>query len=159
MGWALDILHGKLVKMTNDPKLILNEHFMMGLFKKLMRRLPPFREYWKLLWTKPKTPVVSRQSGAQLISMPEARTLIFNPVNVDDIACAPRVIELTPVLNTTLVGELTNEKKASWHNLSLSDSDICYKNIKDLFGGMLKSIKAANDDSKSALGETTANLQ
>ena len=46
MGRVLDTLEARLIKIKSNPRLILNEDFIMGIFQEYLDELPEFRDYW-----------------------------------------------------------------------------------------------------------------
>ena len=46
MGRVLDTLEARLIKIKSNPRLILNEDFIMGIFQEYLDELPEFRHYW-----------------------------------------------------------------------------------------------------------------
>ena len=47
MSRVLDTLDEKLATIKANPKLILNQRFMMDIFKEYREELPEFKEYWE----------------------------------------------------------------------------------------------------------------
>ena len=52
MGRVVDILEGALEKFVLDKELVLNEMFMVNIFKELRDKLQPFNEYWLHMFDK-----------------------------------------------------------------------------------------------------------
>ena len=48
--------------------------------------------------------------------------LIFHPDNATNIACTTRILDMVPVWLGAILAEFDNKKKASYWNLSISDS-------------------------------------
>ena len=112
-----------------------------------MDDLPPFQDYWTYMYKKKTMNVVSRKSGARLMGLAKAWEELFNPTIETYKLCQARVIQLAKVFADVVLVEFRDKKKATWRNLDVSDSDICFKNCKDCFDKMLFGHKAVNDDS------------
>ena len=67
--------------------------------------------------------------------------------------------DLASIAVTAFVGELLNEKKATWKYLSISGSDYCWANSTDERKAALIGVTATNDEAERVLGGTTANIQ
>ena len=159
MGLVLDTFRTKLRALKAVLKLFLNETFMMSLFEDIMNKLPLFRDYWDHLLKKKTMNVVSRKSGARLMGLAGAVKEMFHPKVPTNIACTVRLLQLVIIFTETVLQEMENKQKATYWNLSISNSDICYESVKNFEDKLLLNIKAVNDDSESALGGTTANIQ
>ena len=60
MGRVIDTLEKNMVSIVRDPRLILDEDFMMGMFDEYMYEIKPFKEYVDLLYEKKKMSLISR---------------------------------------------------------------------------------------------------
>ncbi len=52
MGRVLDRLYNNMQMLLHDPTLILDQSFMMDIFKQYQEELPPFCEYWEIIFKK-----------------------------------------------------------------------------------------------------------
>ena len=159
MCLVLDTFRKKLLALKAMPKWFLNETFMMSLFEDIMKTLPPFQDYWDHLLKKKKMNVVSRKSGARLMGLAGAVKEMFYPKVPTNMACTVRLLQLAIVFVDTVLEEMEDKTKATYRNLSISGSEIFYESVKNVEDKLLFNIKAVNDDSESALGRTTANIQ
>ena len=46
MGRVLDTLEASMIEIAANPDKILDENFMMNIFKEYIEELPPFKEHW-----------------------------------------------------------------------------------------------------------------
>ena len=46
MDWVIDMLREKMNAFSEKPELILNEQFIIDIFKEYCEELPPFQAYW-----------------------------------------------------------------------------------------------------------------
>ena len=74
--------------------------------------------------------VVGRKTGSNVMGLPKSKSLIFHPENTTNIACTARLLDLVPVWPGAILEKFDNKKKASYWNLSISDSPKCFKNFK-----------------------------
>ena len=79
MGRALDMLQTKLLQLHETTRIFLIEMFMMMLFTELEDDLPMFKEYWKHLYCKRKMKVVGHKTGATVMGLEKAKSLVFSP--------------------------------------------------------------------------------
>ena len=103
--------------------------------------------------------VVGRKTGATVMGLAKAKSLILHPENATHISCTTRLLELVPVWSGAILAEFDNKKKASYWNLLISDSPIFFKNCKDDEKQLLLGIKCVNDDSERSFAGTTMNFQ
>ena len=54
MARLIDTLREKVNAISDKPELILNEQFMIDLFKEYREELPPFQAYWDEMFNKKK---------------------------------------------------------------------------------------------------------
>ena len=73
MGRALDTLHESMNEIIKQPKLILDEDYMMNIFKEYIDELPPFKKYWDFMFNKKQMAVVARKSGAKVLPLSKLR--------------------------------------------------------------------------------------
>ena len=57
MGRVLDTLEASMEDIAKDPEKILDEKFMMNIFKEYIDELPPFKNYWDETFKKKQTTV------------------------------------------------------------------------------------------------------
>jgi predicted transcriptional regulator len=51
-------LYSKLQDLQDRLSMILDENFMMNIFEEYLQALPPFKEYWDLMYSKKQMKVV-----------------------------------------------------------------------------------------------------
>eukprot|EP00956_Cyclotella_meneghiniana_P032426 scaffold89181_cov36-Cyclotella_meneghiniana.AAC.1 len=84
MSRVIDTLHSKLNDIHKNPSLILNENFMMNIFQQYRNELPPFEEYWQLIYHKKQMKVVSRTDGTSVVHYKRIRRRLFHPTKKAD---------------------------------------------------------------------------
>jgi hypothetical protein len=156
---VIDALHNALNDINDDPSHILDPLFMTNIFKEYRDQLPPFQDYWELTFKKKQMKVIARQDGITVVHLARLLKYLFNPTRRTHKATNDRVEELASIAVTAFVGELLNQKKATWKYLSISGSNYCWANSTDERKAALIGVKATNDEAESVLGGTTANIQ
>ena len=160
MSRVIDTLHSKLNDIHKNPSLILNENFMMNIFQQYRNELPPFEEYWQLIYHKKQMKVVSRTDGTSVVHYKRIRRRLFHPTKKADKQTTELVVELAEIATEALVRELLDEKKATYKYLSVSGSvySAAHKDF-DSRKSALVGVTATNDEAESALGGITSNVQ
>jgi hypothetical protein len=69
MGQVIDTLYEKMVELSDKPRLILDEDFMIGIFADYHEKLPPFNKYWNYLFNTKRSSIVARQSGTKEVPL------------------------------------------------------------------------------------------
>ena len=59
MGRVLDTLYDNMQTLHHEPTLILDQSFMMDIFKQYREELPPFHEYWEIIFKTKQMKVIS----------------------------------------------------------------------------------------------------
>lgn len=131
MGRVLDTLHKKLYMIQDDPELILDPLFMNDIFKSYRDELPPFQEYWNLMFKTKQMKVIARKDGTRVVHYGRLRKYLFGPTRATDKETTEQVVELASVAVKAVISELENEKKATYKYLDISGSDYCYANSSD----------------------------
>ena len=54
MGRVLDTLEASMVYLADHPEKMLDEKYMMNIFKEYIDELPPFKKYWEQTFNKNK---------------------------------------------------------------------------------------------------------
>ena len=103
--------------------------------------------------------VVARKSGTKVMQFKEAVSHLFHPTRKTDKDTRKSVIKLAKVATNSLITELHDKNKATYKYLSISNSDMCYKNCSEEMKKDFLGKKATNDEAESALGATTYEIQ
>ena len=153
MGKVGDHLLGEIKKIIAVPSLFLSEHF-----SPFMTELPPFKEYATTLFDK-QILVVDKKTGLRVNHMKTAKDELFKPQRVTNIQCTPRMLSIVKKGMSRWRDELLNEKKGTFHCLSVSKKTGSWKycSIKDKIGS--RGCMPTNDLAESALGATSRNLE
>ena len=59
MSRVVDTLYCKLNELKTNPDLILDDTFMMNIFSEYHNELPPFNEYWDLIYNRKQMKVIA----------------------------------------------------------------------------------------------------
>ena len=155
----MNTLHEKLNLIKDDPELILDPLFMNNIFKKYRDELPPFAEYWDLMFKKKQMKVVARKDGSKVVHYNRLRKYLFNPTRATDKETTDTVIELASTAVEAVITELEDKRKATFKYLDISGSEYCYANCTEDRKAALMGVTATNDEAESALGSVTGNIQ
>ena len=79
IGSALYLFRTKLLQLHETPRLFLSEMFVMMFFTEFKYDLPMFKEYLQHLYCKRKMKVVGCKTGATVMAISKAKSLIFHP--------------------------------------------------------------------------------
>ena len=60
MARLIDTLREKVNAISDKPELILNEQFIIVIFKEYCEELPPFQAYWDEMFNKKQMSVVAQ---------------------------------------------------------------------------------------------------
>jgi len=127
MGRVLDTLYDNMQKLSHKPTLIIDESFMMDIFKPYRDELPPFQEYWDIIFKKKQMKVISRKDGSKVVHYARLLTCLFSPRREADLATTDRVHELGSIAASTIIRELLDQNKALYKYLSLSKSEFSHR--------------------------------
>ena len=85
MGKALDLMETSFESIVDDPKLILDEEFMMGIFSDISDKVDPFQEYLLYMFEEKLSPTISKGSSIddKVLPYDEVRCAIFYPHRTD----------------------------------------------------------------------------
>jgi hypothetical protein len=84
---------------------------MMNIFEEYRNELPPFKDYWELMYDKKQMKVVCRTDGSSVVHYKRIHNCLFHPFKRSDVETAEQVIELSGVATEALLRELLDEKK------------------------------------------------
>ena len=163
MGRAIDTLDGKMERLSDDPTLIQDEGFMMGLFSEFLEELPPFQEYFDTMFERKSMQVVervvNRKSATRVVHLARLRKQLFHPVRKSERDATARMVELAGIAATAIISELRDEKKATHKYLSRFKKNYSYVHASNERKLAFLGKKATNDEAESALGGATAQIQ
>ena len=85
MGKVLDLMEISFESIVDDPKLILDEEFMMGIFSEISDKVDPFQEYLTYMFEEKLSPTISKGSSIddKVLPYDEVRCAIFYPHRTD----------------------------------------------------------------------------
>ena len=64
----------------NKPSLILDPLFMMSMFSEFQLQLPPFKEYWEMLFKQKQMKVIACKDGSKVVHYGRLQRYLFAPV-------------------------------------------------------------------------------
>ena len=67
IGRVLDTLETKMEEISGNPNLILNNEYMMNIFREYLDELPEVKEYWDMTFNKKQMSVISRKAGSKVV--------------------------------------------------------------------------------------------
>jgi hypothetical protein len=159
MSRVIDTLHQKLLKIKKQPDLMLDPIFMDNIFLEYRNELPPFQEYWNMLFKEKQMKVVALKDGTKVVHFARVRKEAFTPSRKSSKDTTKTVLKLIPVAVEALLKELLDVNKATYKYLSISGSEYSYKHASDERKMSLIGVHATNDQAESVLGGTTAGVQ
>jgi hypothetical protein len=159
MGQVLDTLYDNMQMLHHEPTLILDQSFMMDIFKQYREELPPFHEYWEIIFKTKQMKVISRKDGSKVVHYARLLNSLFSPQREADLATTATVHELGSITTSTIIRELLDQNKATYKYLSVSESEFSHRYSTVERKQCLIGIRATNDEAESVLGGATANIQ
>ena len=93
------------------PELILNEQFMIDIFKKYLEELPPFQEYLDEMFNNKKMSVVARRSGSKVMQLAEVKKSLFKPSRKTDKQAKKRLLLFAQIATKTILTEIDDKKR------------------------------------------------
>jgi len=113
MGRVLDTLYDKMQMLLHEPTLILDQSFMMDIFKQYREELPPFDEYWEIIFKKKQMKVISQKDGSKVVHYARLLNSLFSPQREADLATTDTVHELGSIAASTIIKELLDQKQSN----------------------------------------------
>jgi hypothetical protein len=91
MGLALDLMETSFESIIDEPELILDEDFMMGIFNCISESVDPFQAYLSYMFEEKLSPNVSGSTDLEdkVLPFDEIRKAVFYPDQVDIIQTNP----------------------------------------------------------------------
>jgi len=81
MRLALDIFKEKLEELISNSRLVLCESFMMNLFSKFLRELPPMQAYWDHIFERDHIQLIYRHTSSTVVRLVEVKNKAFTLAN------------------------------------------------------------------------------
>ena len=160
MRRAIDALEEKMEQIVENPELLLDEVFMLGMFSEYQQELPPFKEYIDLTFKRKQMAVISRKSGTKVVHYARIRKTLFSPARTTDKETDSRVKDLAKVAAEAILCELHDKRKVTYKYLSRSGSEYSWNHPDNEHRKQsLLGCKATNDEAESALGGATSQLE
>jgi hypothetical protein len=159
MGRVLDTLYENLQSLRQNLRLILDQSFMMTIFKQYCKELPPFHEYWEIIFKKKQMKVISWKDGSKVVHNARLLKNIFSPLREANLKTTDRVHELGSIAATTIITELLDQNKATYKYLSVSKSEFSHRYSTEDRKKSLIGLRATNDEALSVLDGAIANIR
>jgi len=166
MSRALDLLHGWLTKIQEDPTLFLDEVFMMSCFDEFREQVAPFDEYMDGLDEENDNDIRCRRTGAIVANLRDVRDEVFDPKNIAVKDCKERMLELVPHVVETMLATMESKKQKIWMHLSKFGEEhikefgysLSWDHSTPELKEQLMGRRSTNSITESALGATTQYL-
>lgn len=160
IGNVYDKLKVNLQAIVDNPKLIHDEAFMMGITKQWSDELPPLKEYLHHEFELKQTNYVNSPdaSAPKPVPLKMVRKELFNPTDEDNKDSTSKLEALAKIAAQTWIRELLDPKKATFQFMSESGSPYCWANRTPELKEALMGRKVVNDLAKSAFAGVTEQL-
>ena len=159
MGKVLDKLKSDLESIVEEPELIHDESFMMGLMDKWADELPEFRTYLTDIFENEKQKLFDDESGTKVAPLRELRRELFHPTDRDNKECTPYLEEYVVIAAKRWITELTDPTKGTWLLLSESEGKLSWDHSSEDLKKALEGMVAVNDLAESSFAGVTAQVQ
>ena len=160
MGKVLDRLKEHLEGIVENPELIHDESFMMGLMDDFSDELPPLKQYLTHIFEEKTTRYFACPASApKAVPMNEIRRELFFPTDQDNKDSTPMLEELAAVASQAWITELTDKTKGTWQFMSESGGDYSFEHSSDELKKALHGVVAVNDLAESSFAGLTAQVQ
>ena len=161
MGTAIDRLHDALVEIEKDGKKIVNEKFMLNIFKPLA--LKPLDEYMKFIFENKNSPTTSNEKSSSRRNVTAMgkyiRQELFHPTREENKATTPMLEGIGAEIASCLLAEMRHPDKLTSELLSSEGGCLSWLNTTRAEHEASKGKEATNDNSESPFGRLTAQLQ
>ena len=143
------------MEITASLSLFLSEHYMMHMFSEFEDKLPPFKEYLDMMFTKRYIIVKSQKTGMRVAHFAMAKNELFRPRKKKNRDTTARLLQLVSVGIERIQQELRSPKKATSKNLSICDGPQSWKNSVKEDKIVTHGCMVTNDVSEGSLRGTT----
>ena len=114
MAWTVDLMEKAFTRVANNGELLLDEDFMMNIFKDISDKVPPFKEYLLFMFTEKRSnPLCSRSKDDKVLPYDLLRAMMFFPTRVDIRQSQDQSCRLAEVAACRFVVEFRDESKAT----------------------------------------------
>jgi hypothetical protein len=157
MANVVDIMDKAFNKVVTDGSKMMNEKFMMDMFSKLTRKIPPFADYLTYMFSEKRSNLVGPCTKEERVLPWEmVRSEMFYPTRVDLIETTTFVPELASHAGAIFRAEFRDKTKATHKYLSAIGGKQSIKKIKKAQRLAGRGVDASNSVSESGhagLGE------
>ena len=161
MSTAIDRLHDALVEIEMDGEKILDEEYMMSIFKPL--KLTPLDEFMKCIFEEKKIPTTSNEKSSSRKDVEALGRYIyqelFKPTREENIATTEYIKSIGADVASCLLVEMRHPSKLTSEHLSSEDGRLSWLNTTTAEHEASKGKEATNDNSESPFGRLTAQLE
>ena len=158
MGRVVDLLECAMESIEQNQSLVLDQNFMMNIFKDLKEELPPLSDYLKFLYKEKKSSLFGNQKS-KVIPLANLRDELFSPICETNKDTTSMTIELGKIAASAILKEIRDESKATAQYLSSVSGEFSWGNILESTHAKGLKKMAVNDLAESSFGGTTRQIQ
>ena len=158
MGRAIDIIHSACKDILEDMSLIHDELYMMHIFDGITVEIKEFKDYLTSEF-ETKTSYYVKKSKSKAVPLKMLIKELFSPRDRDNKDSTPMLEKIGRIGIEALLGELENQKKATYKYLSMSESNFSFEHCPDATKDAMIGLMATNDLAESSFAGVTAQVQ
>ncbi|KAL7523561.1 hypothetical protein ACHAXR_000896, partial [Thalassiosira sp. AJA248-18] len=159
LGKVMDKLKADLESIVEDPALIHDESFMMGVMSEWSDELPEFQEFLTHKFENEKNSYFASDSQTKAVPLKELRKELFHPTCQDNKDSTPMLEKLASVAAQAWINELLDPTKGTYQFLSESEGEYSYEHSSEELKAALLGMVAVNDLAESSFAGVTAQVQ
>ncbi|KAL7537517.1 hypothetical protein ACHAXR_007880 [Thalassiosira sp. AJA248-18] len=158
LGRVLDSLKEDLESIMDQPELVHDEAFMMGMMSPWAELIPDFKLYLEHQFEGAKQRKVA-ESDSWAVPLKEVRRELFHPRDQDNKDSTEMLEILAKIACQAWIDELLDPKEAAFQYLSESKSEYSYEYCPEEMKEALLGAMAVNDLAESSFAGVTAQVQ
>jgi hypothetical protein len=158
LGRVYDQLKIDLQSIVDQPELIHNEEFMMGMMQPWQDKLPPFAEYMHHQFECKQTRLVAN-SNSKAVPHKLVKDELFSPKDQDNKDSTTMLETLAPIMAQAWIDEMMDTRKVTHLYMSDADGKYSWKCCSDEVKAALLGMMAVNDLAESSFAGVTAQIQ
>ncbi len=149
MAKPINLVYNAFNKIESDGKLMLDENFMMNIFKPLYKQLPELEDYLDWFFGEKQNMVYgSADKESRKPGMEMAKSQAFSPVDADERATYTRCVSLARDIASTMIMEMGDPSKVTSKYLDAFNGELSLKNKTAAQKKAGYGIRANNDPSE-----------
>ena len=158
MGRVYDQLKIDLKSIVDQPELVHDEDFMMGMMQPWQDELPPFAEYIHHQFECKQTRLVA-DSNSIAVPYKLLKDEVFSPKDQDNKDSTTMLEKLAPLMAQAWIDELMDTSKATYMYMSDCDGKYSWKCCPEDVKTALLGMMAVNDLAESSFAGVTSQIQ